>query len=283
MPSRRAAVVCALALVAGCEAFFPLDDLGPGAASDAGPDATQPDAPSGVDAKVPTDSPVVNEAATEASADAGPPPCGFCDCFQADASFCDDFERGDLSKWTTKDSNKGGVASVVTDASVSPTHALHAEVPPVDSGGRGSVHKDFPGVQTSDLTLEFDVNPRALTDDQIISFGLSATKSVALVFSPNAVGVFEENDSVQNFTQVLGAQSLTPDVWQHLVIRLQLGGVDTIDFTYGADAGATTYNQPLTIVNVPSGEPAFDLGAVFIQSSPNGWGASFDNVVLRYK
>src|SRR5262249_17762655 len=126
-------------------------------------------------------------------------------------------------------------------------------------------------------------NPRALTDDQIMSFDLSQGTSVALVFSSNVVGVFEENAGAQNFTQVPVAPSLTPGVWQHVAITVQLAGVDTIAFRYGTDAGAKTYSQPLTLINVPTGEPAFDLGAVFIQSSPSGWGASFDNVVLRYK
>jgi hypothetical protein len=236
MGLRGAAVACAV-FVAGCEALFPLHELGP---------------------------------------------CeGYCDCLEPKAAFCDDFERGDLGAWTRTDTARQGAVTLVNDVSVSPTHALHVEVPAVDTGGRASLHKDFPNVQANQLTIEFDVNPRLLSDDQILSFQLSAGYSAALVFSQAEVGAFEKNDAAQNYAKVDGAPTLTVGAWQHVVVTLRLDQ-KTIAVRYGADPGGRTFAHPLA-TNLTVGEPSFDLGAVFVQNSPDGWSASFDNVVLRYE
>jgi hypothetical protein len=275
MGSRRAAFGCALALLAGCEALFPLDDLGGGRATDAGTSDGAPPPPS--DAAPPD----VAEAASDAGADADA--CrGYCACLVPQPSFCDDFDEGGLTAWSTPDTTDGGTVMVVAGAAVSPPNVLRVEVPTVDAGGaRASVRKSF-GATTTTLRLEVDVFATDWTDDQMIAFDVDANYGVGLVFSAAKVGVFEENGPTQTFNYLSGATPPPTNAWTHVVVDLRLGANPTISLSYGdPDGGATVYTAG---IGAPSkGAPTFELGAIYIQSSPTGWRATFDNVVLRYQ
>jgi hypothetical protein len=280
MAERRWAFVCALALLVGCEALFPLDDLGgPRPALDGGGYADTGARP----ADATTDAlraPDAAEAATDAGVDVAPDACaGFCPCLVPAPSFCDDFEEGDLRAWSTITA-RGGTASVVADASVSPPRSLRIDIPPVDAGGRGYVQKDFSVTTMTQLRLEFDMSSPQWTDDQAVAFEVANDYSVALVFSDQRVGVFEEVDGGQVFNPL--GPAIAPNVWQHVVIVVRLGATPTISLSYGdPDAGAAVYTQS---IQAPAlGKPTFDLGGVYIQNSPMGWHANFDNVTLRFQ
>jgi hypothetical protein len=139
--------------------------------------------------------------------------------------------------------------------------------------------KDFPQPFRR-ARLEFDmIAPLGFTHNEVVSFNFDSGDAVSFGFRPTEVYA----DDIRQ-TVVFGAPVPRTGAWFHVTLILQFadsasGAPGFLRLSFGdPDAGAPYWDRPITWSATGL---ALDLGATYVDGSPDGWSANFDNVVLR--
>jgi hypothetical protein len=209
----------------------------------------------------------------DTSGDAAPP--GTCPAF---AMFCDDFETGDISKWTMPYMTPGATLVVDGVQVHSGTHALHGIVPPGSPGDAAAAVYNLPSARTTGvLAVRAWIYPP-----------VPLTRFDGVLIYENNVGV---NPSLlvggDNTPDWVASEGLsggsTVDHSSTVLTTLAMWTCVEVDYTFGSPSNIEVFVGDVSVLSVSANEttPRFDqLFAGVARAQVNGDEMIVDDVVL---
>jgi hypothetical protein len=217
---------------------------------------------------------------------------------QPPATLCSDFdEASPLAAWAIPAAAGDAGLSVDDSGSFSPPNSLRVDVPSLASGASAYAGINQTFSFSSSVRVDFEYRATAETDDKIAEFVFPSGYAVGLVLSralPALTVPLQEtipgmDGGAASYVTPSASFSSAPNStgsWVAMSLAVSaptMGGAATATVQIGNAQGTATLAGPGSAFtsSQDAGLPVLvRLGAVFVDQSPTGWSANFDNVVV---
>jgi len=216
----------------------------------------------------------------------------WCASLVPPATLCSDFDEGpSLAPWDTPAS--GATLAVDTNVYDSPPGSLRVDVPSLAAGQSAFAGLTYTfNSPATKAHVELEYSASTDTDDKIIEIVWPSSYAVAIVLPPSvpipSIPVQETVPTGGSTSYVTPVATSSPQAapdptgsgWVKIALTVQMpedGGTPSLE----ADVGDATWTAPLT--GFPTGAASsllIRVGGVFVDDSPSGWVAHFDNVAV---
>jgi len=282
-----AVLVAAPGLVGSCSLLTSLDGL-------SGPDSPGADAGDAGDAGSDTSDGDVDDGLPDAPFETSDGPAiRFCDTVTPPPAFCADFDGANAKAedgWSGHEEGGGATSSLDHDVFHSGPASLGVHVPPIPDGGwaKADLVRAAAGA-AAETSLTFDFRADTYTDSNVGGIALAgdgsaSPYSASLVFGSGYASLMEEaaeDGGPYFYTTLPGAPPLGQWTTVTLIVHSVDRGAGTDGWVTVEYDGAVVLDKHPITTKTAFGVPTITLGAAYVQNSPTGWAANFDNVVIR--